>query len=43
VYAYGKLDVERGVGRYVHRPPFASYYDALQIQAQRRQPTPVRR
>ena len=43
VYADGKLDVERGAGRYVHRPPFASYYEALQIQAQRNQPTPVKR
>jgi dihydropyrimidinase len=43
VYADGKLDVERGAGRYVHRPPFASYYDALKIQAQRKQPTPVKR
>ena len=43
VYADGKLDVERGAGRYVHRPPFASYYEALKIQAQRNEPTPVRR
>ena len=43
VYADGKLDVERGAGRYVHRPPFAPYYEALRIRAQRRQPTPVRR
>ncbi len=43
VYADGKLDVERGAGRYVHRPPFASYYEALRIQAQRNQPTPVKR
>jgi dihydropyrimidinase len=43
VYADGKLDVERGAGRYVNRPPFASYYGALNIQAQRNQPTPVRR
>jgi dihydropyrimidinase len=43
VYADGKLDVERGAGRYVNRPPFASYYEALKIQAQRNEPTPVRR
>jgi dihydropyrimidinase len=43
VYADGKLDVERGAGRYVKRPPFASYYEALRIQAQRKQPIPVRR
>ena len=36
-------DVERGAGRYVHRPPFASYYEALMVQAQRNQPTPVKR
>ncbi|MDH3906103.1 MAG: dihydropyrimidinase [Gammaproteobacteria bacterium] len=43
VFADGKLDVERGAGRYVNRPPFASYYEALKIQAQRNQPTPVKR
>ncbi len=43
VYADGKLDVERGAGRYVHRPPFAAYYEALKIRAQHNQPTPVRR
>jgi dihydropyrimidinase len=43
VYADGKLDVERGAGRYVHRPPFASYYEALSIQARRNEPTPVKR
>ncbi len=43
VYAGGKLDIERGAGRYVHRPPFASYYEALKIRAQRNEPTPVRR
>ena len=29
VWADGKLDVERGAGRYVDRPPFATYYDAI--------------
>jgi dihydropyrimidinase len=43
VYADGKLDVERGAGRYVPRPPFAAYYEALKIRAQHNQPTPVRR
>ena len=43
VYADGKLDVERGAGRYVHRPPFAAYYEALKIRAQRNEPTPVKR
>ena len=43
VWADGQLDVERGAGRYVDRPPFAPYYDALKIQAQRAEPTPVKR
>jgi len=43
VYADGKLDVERGAGRYVDRPAFAQYYDALKIQAQRAEPAAVRR
>jgi dihydropyrimidinase len=43
VYADGKLDVERGAGRYVDRPPFAPFYDALKIQADRAEPMPVRR
>jgi dihydropyrimidinase len=43
VYADGKLNVERGAGRYIEKPPFASYYDAMQKQAELRKPTPVRR
>ena len=43
VYANGKLNVERGAGRYVDRPPFAPYYDALKIQAKHAEPVPVRR
>jgi dihydropyrimidinase len=43
VYADGKLKVERGAGRYIEKPPFASYYDAMQKQAERRKPTAVRR
>ncbi|MCH8135722.1 MAG: amidohydrolase family protein, partial [Proteobacteria bacterium] len=43
VYADGKLDVERGAGRYVDRPPYAPYYEALQIKAARAEPTPVQR
>jgi len=43
VFADGKLDVERGAGRYVDRPPFAPYYDALKIQAARAKPTAVKR
>jgi len=43
VWADGKLDVERGAGRYVDRPPFAPFYDALKIRAQRAEPTAVKR
>jgi len=43
VYADGKLNVERGAGRYIEKPPFASYYDAMQKQAERQKPEPVRR
>jgi len=43
VWADGELDVERGAGRYVDRPPFANYYDALKIRAERAEPVPVDR
>ncbi len=43
VYADGQLDVERGAGRYVDRPPFAPYYDALKIQTKRAEPVAVQR
>jgi dihydropyrimidinase len=43
VYSMGELDVERGAGRYVDRPPFAPYYDALRIKSEREEPVPVRR
>ncbi len=43
VWADGELDVERGAGRYVDRPPFADYYSALKIQAERAEPVPVER
>ena len=43
VWADGQLNVERGAGRYVDRPPFAPFYDALRIQAQRAEPTAVKR
>ena len=43
VYANGELDVERGAGRYVDRPVFAPYYEALNIQAQRAEPVAVKR
>ncbi|MCH8073192.1 MAG: amidohydrolase family protein, partial [Proteobacteria bacterium] len=43
VFADGKLNVERGVGRYVDRPPFATYYDAMKKRAAVKQPTAVKR
>ena len=43
VWADGQLNVERGAGRYVDRPPFAPFYDALRIQARRAEPTAVKR
>ncbi|HEY5642785.1 MAG TPA: dihydropyrimidinase [Woeseiaceae bacterium] len=43
VFADGQLDVERGAGRYVDRPAFAPFYDALRKQAQRAEPVPVKR
>jgi len=43
VFADGELDVERGAGRYVDRPSFAPYYDALQKQAQQAEPVAVKR
>ena len=43
VYKDGKLDTERGAGRYIERPAYAPYYDALKIQAQRSEPVPVKR
>ncbi len=43
VFAEGDLNVERGAGRYVDRPSFAPYYDALQKQAQHAEPVAVKR
>ncbi len=43
VYSGGQLNVERGAGRYIDRPPFATYYDALAKRAEHTEPTPVRR
>ena len=43
VWADGKLDVERGAGRYVDRPPYANFYSALQIQRELATPVPVKR
>ena len=43
VFADGELNVERGAGRYVDRPPFAPFYEALRVQAQHAEPVPVKR
>ncbi|NOX69720.1 MAG: dihydropyrimidinase [Gammaproteobacteria bacterium] len=43
VYANGELDVERGAGNYVEKPPFAAYYDALRKRAEQKRPTAVKR
>ncbi|MGA8206048.1 MAG: dihydropyrimidinase [Woeseiaceae bacterium] len=43
VYADGRLDVERGAGRYIDRPTFAPYYEALQKQARQAEPVAVKR
>jgi len=43
VYANGQLEVLRGAGNYVERPPFASYYDAMKQRAASRKPTAVKR
>jgi len=43
VFAGGELQVERGAGRYIERPAFAAYYDALNLQAKQAEPVAVRR
>ncbi len=43
VFANGELDVERGAGRYVDRPAYASYYEALQLKARYEEPVAVQR
>jgi len=43
VWANGELDVERGAGRYIDRPPFATYYDAIQKRTAQNAPTAVQR
>ena len=43
VWADGKLDVERGAGQHIDRPPFASYYDAIERHRKRNAPTAVER
>jgi dihydropyrimidinase len=43
VYAKGELRVERGAGRYIERPAFAPYYDAVLKQLELSAPQAVRR
>ena len=43
VWADGKLNVERGAGRYVDRPPFATYYDAINRRKEATAPSAVER
>ena len=43
VFADGELDVERGAGRYVDRPAYAAYYDALKLKMEYEEPTAVER
>lgn len=43
VFADGKLEVERGRGNYVARPPFAAYYDAIEKRRARKRPSAVGR
>ena len=43
VYANGELKVERGAGRYVYRPPYSSFYQGLDIQAEKNKPKAVKR
>ena len=40
-YKDGELMAEEGYGKYIDRPPYASYYDALQKVAGSRQPKPI--
>jgi dihydropyrimidinase len=43
VYAHGQLNVEKGAGNYVDRPPYAPFYDAIQKQSQAKAPKPIKR
>lgn len=43
VYKDGELRAVRGAGRYINRPPFASYYDALKLKREVEKPVPVKR
>jgi len=43
VYRDGELRAERGAGRYIQRPVYAPYYEALEKMADRRAPAAVAR
>ncbi|MEM7282693.1 MAG: dihydropyrimidinase [Pseudomonadota bacterium] len=43
VFSDGELNVERGAGRFVKRPPFAPFYDAIEKQNVLSTPKPVER
>ena len=43
VYKQGELQVERGAGRYLHRPPFAPYFDAIRKMRESTSPISVNR
>jgi dihydropyrimidinase len=43
VYKDGELRTVKGAGRYINRPAFASYYDALNIKREVEKPTAVDR
>ena len=39
----GELRTERGTGKYVNRPPFPSYFDAINRRRELSEPRPVKR
>ena len=43
VYANGELKVERGAGKYIERPAYASFYQGLDVQAEINKPKSVNR
>ena len=43
VYANGELKVERGAGRYIDRPAYSSFYQGLDVQAEKKIPKAVKR
>jgi dihydropyrimidinase len=43
VYRDGDIRTLRGAGRYIDRPPFPPYYDALKVRERVAQPAPVKR